>query len=430
MTRIRPTLARIRTPAYHPSVRLSEWVGALSERNFRLFFIGQATSQIGSGMSPIAIVFAVLQHGNASDVGFVAAAGLTPVVVLLLVGGVFADRLSRRIIMLSSDLLRATAQTGLGVWILLEHPPLVAFLALAAVMGAGSAFFNPAMTGLVPHVISKGNLQQANALNGLSGSVAQIVGPAIAGVIVAVSSPGWAVLIDGLTYAVSVLSLFLISIEWIPLEAAETFVHQLRVGWQEFWRRTWLWVIVVEFSVVNVLIFAPMFVLGPVIAKQSLGGAPAWGLVLAVEGAGAVLGGVLMLRWDPARPLFTATVVTFAWAWPLFALAARAPLAVIATGSFVSGVSIAMFTTLWTTTMQREIPSEVLSRVSAYDWFGSLVFLPIGMALIGPISKLFGFTDTIVGATGLMVAFVAVTLAVPSVTQLRSPGTCAVHAVG
>jgi hypothetical protein len=294
-------------------------------------------------------------------------------------------------------------------------------MALAAVNGIGSAFFNPALTGLVPQVVSEKNLLQANALNNLSGSIAGVIGPALAGVIVAASSPGWAVLVDGLTYAVSVLSLTLISIEWIPLETVDSFLQQLKLGWTQFWSRTWLWVIVVEFSCVNVLIFAPMFVLGPVIAKQSLGGAPAWGLILALEGAGAVLGGVLMLRWNPRRPLFVATVVTLLWIWPLLALAFRAPVWVIGIGGFVAGIGLTVFGTLWTTTMQREIPSDVLSRVSAYDWFGSLVFLPIGMALIGPIARALGMTTTIVGATTLLGLFVGVTLLVPSVTGMRAP---------
>jgi MFS family permease len=402
-------------------MRESPWIAALRERNFRLFFIGQTTSQIGNGMAPVAVVFAVLEHGTPTDVGLVSAAGLTPLVILLLVGGVIADRFSRRVVMLSSDLLRTVAELGLGVWILLGVVPLWGFMALAAVNGIGSAFFNPALTGLVPQVVSERNLLQANALNNLSGSIAGIIGPALAGVIVAASSPGWAVLVDGVTYAVSVLSLTLISIEWIPLETIDSFMKQLKLGWTQFWSRTWLWVIVVEFSCVNVLIFAPMFVLGPAIAKQSLGGAPAWGLILALEGAGAVLGGVLMLRWNPRRPLFVATVATLLWIWPLLALAFRAPVWVIGFGGFVAGIGLTVFGTLWTTTMQREIPAEVLSRVSAYDWFGSLVFLPIGMALIGPIARVLGMTTTIVGAAVFLGLFVGATLLVPSVTGMRAP---------
>ena len=155
----------------------TEWVSALKERNFRLFFVGQTTSQIGSGMAPVAITFAVLQHGTASDVGFVSAAGLTPLVILLLVGGVIADRFSRRVVMLTSDFLRTVAEIGLGVWIFLASPPLWGFMALAAAVGVGSAFFNPALTGLVPQVVSEARLLQANALNSLSGSIAGIIGP-------------------------------------------------------------------------------------------------------------------------------------------------------------------------------------------------------------------------------------------------------------
>ncbi|HEV3212227.1 MAG TPA: MFS transporter [Acidimicrobiales bacterium] len=398
-----------------------EWLGALSERNFRLFFIGQAASQIGSGMAPVAITFAVLVHGTPTDVGLVASAGLIPVVVLLPLGGVVSDRTSRRVVMLSADVLRTAAEIGLGVWILLATPPLWAFLVLAACVGTGLAFFTPALTGIVPEVVSAGRLQQANALYGLSGSVAGIVGPILAGVIVAVSSPGWAVFIDGLTYAVSVVTLVLIRIDWVARPATASILGQLREGWQEFWARSWLWVIVVEWSLCNLLVFAPYFVLGPVIAKQSLGGALAWGVVLTCEGAGAVLGGVLLLRWRPTRPLLVATLVSFAWAWPLFALAYVAPLAVLSAGAFTAGVGVAIFTTLWNTTVQREIPTELLSRVSAYDWFGSLVFLSVGLALIGPVAKAIGLRVTIAGAAVLMIALVGATLCVPSVRGMRAP---------
>lgn len=398
-----------------PSLR----IGVLKERNFRLFFIGQATSQIGSSMAPVAVTFAVLAHGNATDVGLVSAAGLIPLVVLLLVGGVIADRFSRRRVMLTSDLLRTVAQIVLGCWILAQPPPLWSFMTAAALVGAASAFFNPAMTGLVPQVASKENLQQANAVYGLSGSIAGIVGPAIAGVIIAASSAGWAVLVDGLTYGASVLSLYLIAIDWVAAPSAQSFLRQLKQGWSEFWARTWLWVIVVEFSLVNALIFAPFFVLGPVVAKHSLGGAPAWGLALAFEGAGSLLGGAVMLRWRPRRPLLVASLVTLASAWPMLVLARSGPLWLLACGTFVGGVGLAIFGTLWTSTLQHEVPSAVLSRVSAYDWFGSLVLLPIGFVLVGPISNSIGITATILGATALFVVLNLAVLAVPSITRMQ-----------
>lgn len=402
-------------------MRLLERAGALGDRNFRLFFIGRTTSQIGNGMGAVAVTFAVLAHGNVIDVGWVASAGLLPVVLLLLIGGVIGDRRNRRLIMLSCDALRMVVEVGLGAWILIGRPPLWAFIGDAAVVGACSALFSPALQGLVPQIVARDKLQQANAFLGLSGSITGILGPPIAGAIIAVSNPGWAVLIDGLTYLASVVSLYLISMEWTPTQITESFLHQLRQGWTEFWSRTWLWVIVLEFSMVNVLESGTTTVLGPVIAKQSLGGAPAWGGILAVGGLGAVVGGIVMLHWRPSRPLRIATIVCFGFATPMLTLAFRDPVWVIAGTYFIASIGSAIFGTLWSTTMQREIPPDLLSRLSAYDMFGSFVFLPIGLALVGPIARAVGERATLVGSSLILVVLVAATLAVPAVWGLRAP---------
>jgi Transmembrane secretion effector len=178
---------------------------------------------------------------------------------------------------------------------------------------------------------------------------------------------------------------------------------------------------------VNVLESSPTYVLGPVIAKRSLGGAPAWGAVLAVGGLGAIAGGIVMLRWKARRPLRIATIASFTFALPMLALAARVPLWVIGASFFLSSVGSAFFGTLWATTMQREIPSEMLSRLTAYDMFGSLVFLPIGMALVGPVSNLIGEKATLVGSSALLVVLVGVTLLVPSVWRLPAESTLQVQ---
>ncbi len=360
-------------------------MGALHERNFRLYFLGQLTSSIGSGMTPVALSFAVLalRHGSASDVGAVLAAQTVPLVVFLLIGGVAADRLGRRRVMLAADVLRASAEAVLAAWILLGHPPLWGFLVLSALVGSGMAFFVPALTGLIPQIVSPERLTQANALNGLTYSLGGIVGPAVAGVIVATASPGWAILADALSYVLSVASLAALRLGPLTSREPETFYAHLRRGWSEFWSRTWLWVIVVAASVFNLVTMAPYLVLGAVISKQSLGGAPAWGTVLAAQGAGAVLGGIAMLRVRFKRPLVVSALSLLIWPLPLLSLAFLAPLGVIAAGAFLGGAGFAVFDTQWQTTMQREVPSEVLSRVSAYDWFGSLVFLPLGYAIVG-----------------------------------------------
>jgi hypothetical protein len=193
-------------------------------------------------------------------------------------------------------------------------------------------------------------------------------------VIVAVTSPGWAIAADAASFLVSIV--FLARLRFGPraTRASASFVRELREGWDEFWARTWLWVIVVQFSLCNVFIAGPFFVLGAVVAKQSLGGAGAWGAVLACQGGGAVLG----------------------------------------------GFSLSTFGALWETTLQRNVPSQVLSRVSAYDWLGSLVLLPVGEAAVGPLARVVGSRATLVGAAALIVFAVTVVLLVPAVTGLRA----------
>jgi len=403
-------------------MRFEKWLSALRERNFRLYFMGQLTSAVGTGMTPVALSFAVLAlpHGSASDVGAVLAAETVPLVIFLLLGGVAGDRLGRCRVMLGADVLRASAQTGLGAWILFGHPPLWGFLVLSALVGSGTAFFVPALTGLIPQIVSPERLRQANALNGLSFSIGGIVGPSVAGVIVAVASPGWAILADALSYVVSVASLAALRMGLAPQNTPESFFTQLHRGWSEFWARTWLWSIVLSASLFNLVAIAPYFVFGAVIAKESLGGATAWGTILAAQGAGAVLGGITMLRVHIKRPLVAGGLSLLVWPFPLLALAYVAPVPVIAIGAFLGGASFAVFDTQWQTTMQREVPAEVLSRVSAYDWFGSLVFLPVGYAIAGPVASVVGIRTVFFAGTACMCAAVAALMLVPSIRHMRA----------
>ncbi len=401
---------------------LEKWTGALHERNFRLYFLGQLTSAIGTGMTPVALSFAVLalRHGSASDVGTVLAAQTVPLVVFLLVGGVAGDRFGRRRVMLAADVLRASAETALGAWILFGHPPLWGFLLLPALVGTGTAFFMPSLTGLIPQIVPGERLTQANALNGLTFSIGAIIGPSVAGVIVATANPGWAILADAVSYVLSVCSLAALRLGPVTGATSGSFYDQLRRGWREFWSRTWLWATVMVASFSNMAMTAPFLVLGAVISKESLGGATAWGTILGAVGAGAVVGGVVMLRLRFSRPLVAAAITLLVWPFPLLVLAYRAPVPVIAIGAFLGGAAFAVFDTQWQTTMQREIPAEVLSRVSAYDWFGSLIFLPLGYAIVGPIASVLGIHAMFIIASASLIVGIAVILLIPSVRQIRA----------
>ncbi len=369
-------------------------LGVLAERNFRLFIAGYAASLIGAAMVPVALTFAVLQEGrSAADIGYVLAAEAVPLVGLVLIGGVIADRLSRRTVMIGSDVVRCASELLLAALLLTGSPPLWVFRVLAGVLGAGQAFFSPALTGLLPLLTSPGRLQQANALSGVATSTAQIVGPAVAGVIVATGGAGWAIAIDGVTYAVSAACLAFVHIPARVAHDGDSFAGQLRAGWA------------------NVFTFAPFMVLGAVIADRALGGAAAWGVILAAQGAGSIIGGLAVLRVRPPRPLVAAILGMACFSVPVALLAAQAPVAAIAAAAAVSGAGFAVCDALWSTALQQHVPAPVLSRVSAYDWLGSIAFVPLGYALAGPLASAVGISATLWLGAGWAVIGAAAALA-------------------
>ena len=387
---------------------------ALRERPFRLLFAAQTASLLGDGLVTVALTFAVLDlTGSASDLGLVLAARTIPLVGLLLVGGVFADRLSRRGVMIAADLARCASQGLTAALLLSGHAQIWQLAALQAVHGAASAFFNPASTGLVPMTVSSEHLQQANGLRALSMSGANIVGPMVGGLLVATAGAGWALAADAASFAVSAAFLVRLTLAASEHPAARSFLHDLRTGWQEFRGRTWVWVYVAWASLGN-LGMAAFMVLGALVAKESLGGAAAWGLIMAAFGAGAVVGSVSALQLHPRRPLVVAAATLTALALPATALALALPALVAAAAALAAGGAMMLSNTLWETVLQQNVPPAALSRVSAYDWFGSLAFTPIGYALAGPVAAGIGVAPSL----WIVAAFFA--LSAPAIAALPS----------
>ncbi len=410
-------------PGHRYGRDVHRWLGVLAHRDFRLYFIGRATSFIGTGMLPVALSFAVLERGGSvAQVGWVLSADVFPLALFLLVAGVMADRINRRAVMLGADVLRCAAQGVLAWWLLTGRPPLWGFLVLEFTVGIGTAFFTPASTGLIPQVTTEYTLHQANALNGAAQWGGTLVGPAIAGALVASVGTGWAIAADAASYAVSAACLASLRVGWSGVggEAKETLGAQLVAGWHAFRSRTWLWSVVTQFGTLGLLVFPPFFVLGALVAKQSLGGAVGWGVVLACQGAGATIGAVAMLRVQPRRPMLAGELAMLGWSVILVALAIRAPTPVVAVAGFLSGLGFGIFGPVWDTTMQRQLPPEVLSRASAYDWFGSMVLLPIGFVVEGWISSWIGVDGALwLGATWLL-ATIAAVLGIPSVRRMSN----------
>lgn len=396
-------------------------LGVLTERNFRLFFTGYTTSLFGSAMVPVALTFAVLNEGHGvAAVGYVLGVEDVPLVALLLIGGAIADRFSRRFTMLGADLARFASEGTLAALILLGHPPLWTFMVLAGVLGGGQAFFNPAMTGLLPEMVSRERLQQANALRGIANSTGRVLGPSLAGVIVALGGAGWAIAIDAATFAVSAACLWTLAIPPKAKTDSSPLLSQLAVGWREFRARTWIWVIVAQFATFNAFSFAPFMVLGAVVSRDRLGGAGAWGAILAVFGVGSIVGGIVAGRLRVKRPLVVAMVGAALFALPGALIAVPTATLLIAAAASVAGVGLSLFGTLWETALQHHVPGEVLSRVSSYDWLGSVAFVPLGYIIAGPIAGVIGVrTLLLVSAVWAGSSCLAVLLS-RSVREVRS----------
>jgi predicted MFS family arabinose efflux permease len=400
-------------------VRLPDGLGVLRVREFRLIFAAQAVSFVGDRLVPIALAFAVLRLGGSpSEVGLVLACRTLPLVASLLIGGVVADRFSRRAVMVAADLSRVATQ-GLLALLLIEGGATVGLIAvLAGLSGAATGFFNPASTGLLPVVIDRDRLQQANGLRATAMAGGEIAGPVIGGVLIAAVGPGWALAVDAASFAVSAALLARLRLPPRAARAASSFVADLRGGWSTFRSIRWLWAFVASAAFGN-LLWGAWSVLGPVIAERDLGGAAAWGAILAAMGVGALGGALLAIRVRPRRPLVLATVVVGFFVVPMGCLAAGAPAALTAFGALLAGGGMMLSNAVWESTLQREVPPASLSRVSAYDWFGSLAFQPLGMAIWGPVSALLGISASLWLAAAAMAASLLAVLAVPDVRALR-----------
>jgi MFS family permease len=392
----------------------------LREREFRLLFLGRTVSLFGSAFAPIAVAFAVLDlTGSASALGLVVAAGFVPQIFFILVGGIWADRLPRHHVMVVSDLVAGGAQGAIAVLVLTGAAEIWHLIALQVVRGVAASFFFPASQGIVPQTISARLLQEANALLRLTRNGTQIGGTAAGGIVVAATGSGWALALDAATYFLGAAFLLGMRLPSNLTMPERHFARELREGWDAFRSRAWLWGIVVQFAFVNAAGVGAWAVLGPVVADADLGGPAAWGVILAAQSVGFILGSVLTLRYRPDRILLVATLAIFPMAVPILLLAAPAPVVVIALAAFAAGFGIEIFGVFWDVAMQQQIPPDQLSRLYSYDALGSFVFIPLGAAVAGPLADQVGVTETLVAAAAVIVVSTALVLLIDEVRDLR-----------
>lgn len=394
------------------------------EPQFARLFVGQSLSVLGDRVSFVAVPFAVLSvGGSAFDVGLVATAGLLPMLVFTLVGGVWADRFRRHRIMLVSDVVRFAAQGLIAVLLLTGVARVPHLVVLMIVFGTADAFFMPASTGLTPLVVGPDRLREANALRGLVQSSGLVLGPALAGALVALAGPGGALALDALTFAVSAVSLARLRPRGTAAGTPRgtvggTFLGELRAGWVQVRSRTWVWSGMAAMAVYHVVVLPSVYVLGPVLAEREWGGAASWSVVVAAFGTGSVVGDVCAYRLRVGRPMALAAAALAVASCQAAIIGSGSPLAVIAILEAVTGIAVSLFFTLWETALQTHVPEAALSRVSSYDQLLSTGLMPLGLAIAGPVSQSLGMRPTLYAMTIIAVPATLALLCVPAVRHL------------
>ncbi|WP_319037944.1 MFS transporter [Kribbella solani] len=393
-------------------------LAVLRRRDVRVFVSARFVSILGSTIAPVALVFAVLDvSDSASAVGIVLAARSIPNIVFMLIGGVIADRLPRHLVLVVANTVSGLTQGLAAALVLSGHATIWQLAAIEAVNGTAAAFVMPAMTGILPSIVDRAELPQANAIAGFARSAAMIGGGAVAGVIVGLTGPGIGLAVDGLSFLIGA---FLLSRLTIPRIArtAGSVLTDLREGWSEFVSRQWVWVIVLAFGLLNLIFTACYQTLGPVIADRTFGRA-GWGLVSACFGAGLVTSGVLMLRLRPRRPLRIGMLGMLLTVPVLLALALYPKTPVMAVSAFLLGVGFGIFGISWETALGQHVPIDKLSRVASYDMLGSFIAGPLGQLTVGYLAAAISAKAVELYGAGLFVLITVITLVVPSVWNLR-----------
>jgi MFS family permease len=371
---------------------MSAYLRVLRHQNFRYLFYGQAASAVGDQVVVVALALFITQRtGSPTDLGLVLGAQSLTLVALILFGGVWGDRLPRHRIMIVTDAIRCVLHVIVAVLIFAGTIRIWQLVVIEALFGAARAFFQPAYTGLLPQTVPEELIQDARALTESTNNMAMLVGPALATALVLGLGAGEAFVFDAATFLLS--TVLLLRVHPRPrgeqVEAAP-MLEELRSGWREVRSRTWVWVTIVVFTGAVLCVYAQWYSLAPVIARDLYGSAGVFGVLESLAGAGAVLGAVVGLRWRPARPMRAAMLLVLVWPIQNGTLALGAPVALVAAFAFATGFAFSLMMIWWETALAEHIPASALSRVSAWDWMGSLALMPLGFAIAGPLASSFG----------------------------------------
>jgi MFS family permease len=404
---------------------LTQKVPVLAIRDFRLLLADRVIAPASFAFSIVGVSFAVLDatHGSTSVLSYVLAAQIAPSIVFVLLGGVIADRVAPQRVIVAGNLLMAVGEGTFGIIVLAGHPAVWQMIGLECLTGTGMAIFYPASTALLPRIVPPGSMQQASAVSRLAMNGAQMGGSVLAGFCVAAIGPGWALAICG-TGLLGTLPLML-SLRIGPHERGQdaSMLRDLREGWSEFRSHTWIWTITAQFAVVMMAWYGAFTVLGPAVVRLHFGphhGPAAWGAITAADSLGLIVGGLVSLRFTPRRPMLFIVLIGASVAVTPVALGMFWPLPLICTASFALGIAIEIMMVQWTVAMARQIPPEKLARVASYDALGTVMAMPLGAVIAGPVAAWATMPRAQFGAAALIVAASLLALIPRDIRQLRA----------
>ena len=401
---------------------IREGLALLRNPNFARLFTAYLITFTGNAMAPIAIAFGVLElTGSTRDSAIVIAAPIVAQIMILLVGGALADRTSRQKMMVRAECVAAASQMTIAVLFLTGTATVPLLACFMFINGTAMAFYAPASTGFIPQVVEREKLQPANAILGTARSSATTIGAALAGILVALFGAGVTLAIDAISFAISAFLLVGITARHQESGGTDSIVAELVLGWKEFISHQWLWAMVLQFTIMVAAFEATFGLLGPAIMRNEMGGAADWGLVMAGMGIGTITGGFIAMLLKPGRPMLLAALTCFFFMGTPAALAYLMPLPLIITAAVIGGIAGQVFFVLWQTTLQREIPLQMLSRVAAYDHLGSIALAPLGVVIGGFLFESIGGQTTLLIATAAIFVPTLLVLLVPGIWRLKAP---------
>jgi len=392
----------------------------LREPNFRYYFFSRLVNLVGGVMANVALAFAVLEVSNsATALGTVLAAHSIPMVVFLLAGGVIADRFGRTLIIQVSNVASGICQLAIAGLVISGEAEVWQLVVLCAIQGTVMSVSFPAMASVLPQMVPREQLKQANLLVSVQRNALTVIGPAVAGLLVVTVGAGWALAVDGVTYLLAAVLLLKVRIPPpAPRADRPSAVAELREGWAYFRRTEWLWVVVLAFGLLNMIQAGALHTLGPVLAKNSDLGEGGWGLILSAEALGFLVCSFALMKLPLRRPLRTGMIAVSLLGLPMLVLGFEPVLAAAMVGAFLGGVGMEVFGLGWNLAMQEHVPDQMLSRAYSYDALGSFIAIPMGQLLFGPLGTVFGIQDVMLVSGVAYIAIAFLTLLSRSVRDL------------